>query len=71
MPVMISAFNFPLPGPAPLPRRRPAMDRRQHLSVRKRCWWGGHAWDYRMSTQRVIIRFRECVRCGEVEIQVS
>jgi hypothetical protein len=72
MPAMIPAFNFPLPGLPPAPSRRlPAMDRRQHLSVRDRCWWGGHLWDYRMSTQRVIIRFRECVRCGEVEVQVG
>jgi hypothetical protein len=47
------------------------MDRRKHLSVRQRCWWGGHTWNYRMSTQRVIIKFRECARCGEVEIQVG
>lgn len=71
MPAIISAFNFPLPGLPPAPGRRPAMDRRKHLSVRQRCWWGGHTWNYRMSTQRVIIKFRECARCGEVEIQVG
>lgn len=69
---MISAFHFPLSGfPTRPSRRRPALDRRQHLSVRHRCWWGGHAWDYRMSTQRVVLEFRQCARCGEVEIQVG
>jgi hypothetical protein len=47
------------------------MDRPQRLNVLKRCWWGGHSWDYRMGTQRVIIKFRQCVRCGEVEVQVG
>jgi hypothetical protein len=47
------------------------MDRPQRLNVLDRCWWGGHRWDYRMSTQRVIIEFRQCLRCGEVEIQVG
>jgi hypothetical protein len=51
-------------------QRLTAMDRRQRLSIRSACWWRGHRWDYRMSTQRVIIEFRQCLRCGEVEIQV-
>jgi hypothetical protein len=68
MPAMISAFHPPLPG---FPRRGSALDRPQHLSIRQRCWWGGHRWDYRMSTQRVIIEFRQCLRCDEVEVLVG
>lgn len=70
---MISVFQFLPPGLPPQPGRRrgSALDRRQHLSVRDRCWWCGHRWDYRMSTQRVIIEFRQCLRCDEVEVQVG
>jgi hypothetical protein len=73
MPTMISAFSFPPPGfpPPSGRRRRPDPDRRQQLSARQPCWWCGHRWDYRMSTERVIIEFRQCRRCGEVEIQVG
>jgi hypothetical protein len=67
----MSAFSLPLPSRPPARSRRPALDRRQRLTVLRRCWWGGHRWDYRMSTKRVIIEFRQCLRCGEVEVQVG
>jgi hypothetical protein len=69
---MISSFHYPPLGfPPPPRRRRPTPDQRQELSMRHRCWWCGHRWEYRMSTQRVIIEFRQCRRCGEVEVQVG
>jgi hypothetical protein len=72
MPTILSAFYLPMPSFSPQPGdRRPAIDRPQRLNMLDRCWWGGHSWDYRMSTQRVIIKFRQCLRCGEVEIQVG
>jgi hypothetical protein len=68
---MIPVFRLP-PGFPPAPGHRlPVMDRRRPLRAHHRCWWGGHSWDYRMSTQRVIIQFRQCLRCGEVEVQVG
>ncbi|HEV2886286.1 MAG TPA: hypothetical protein VGX49_05190 [Jatrophihabitans sp.] len=69
---MIPAFHSLPPGfPPPPGRRRSALDRPPRLSLRQRCWWAGHRWDYRMSTQRVIIEFRQCLRCGQVEILVG
>jgi hypothetical protein len=67
---IVSAFYLPILPPSP-GHRRPAVDRRQRLNMLDRCWWGGHRWNYRMSTQRVIIKFRQCARCDEVEIQVG
>jgi len=48
----------------------PSVDRRAHLRPRDRCWWTGHHWTYRRSTERVIIEFRQCNRCNEVEVAV-
>jgi hypothetical protein len=64
MPAMISASQPPLPSR----RRCSPLDQPQQVSIRHRCWWVGHRWDYRMSTRRVIIEFRQCRRCGEVEV---
>lgn len=49
----------------------PALDRRAALRMSNRCWWTGHRWSYRRSTQRVIIEFRQCERCQEVEVRVT
>ena len=70
MPAMIFASQPPSSNLPPLSSRRrcSALDRPRPVSIRRRCWWVGHHWDYRMSTQRVIIEFRQCLRCGEVEI---
>jgi hypothetical protein len=69
----MSLPSSPFSGLPPLPRRGrlSPLDRRQHLSLRSGCWWRGHEWSYRMSTERVIIEFRQCQRCDEVEVQVG